>query len=144
MENAKITWYIKEDNDYVQDNDYYLGSYSPNSNLSFDVQVWNNRYGTTKVGDIVDARLAIYFDSTEDNILLDYCYVSVGGEAVGKVPVKFGKGIVDLGTLLGSTNDGQETLENSYNYKDISVSFKDFPSSLKNGLKNMFLDIELD
>ena len=30
------------------------------------------------------------------------------------------------------------------NFKNISISFKGFPSNLKNGIKNMYLDIEID
>lgn len=144
MDNAKITWYIKEEDKYIQDNDYYLGSYSPDSNLSFEVQVWNNRYGSSRVSDISDARLAIYFESMEDGTLLDYCHVSVNGGSEEKLSPMFGKGIVDLGTLAGASNNGLETLDNVNNYKTITVSFKNFPGLLKNGIKNMYLDIELD
>lgn len=144
MNNAKITWYIKENDEYIQDNDYYLGNYSPDSNLSFDVQVWNNRYGSSRVADISDARLSLYFDSMEDSVLLDYCYVSLNGGAEVKITPQFGKGIVELGTLSGASNNGLESLDNINNYKSISVLFKDFPMLLKNGIKNMYLDIELD
>lgn len=144
MNNAKITWYIKEDSDYIQDNDYYLGSYSPDTNLDFEVQVWNNRYGNNLVNSIADARLAIYFDSAEDSLLLDYCYVSINGNSFQKISKIFNKGVVDLGLLSGSSNNGVESLDNINNYKNIAVSFRDFPSTLKNGIKNMYLDIELD
>lgn len=144
MNKPKITWYIKEDDDYIQDNEYYLGSFSPTNEIKVKVQVWNNRYGKNNVENIPNARLALYFDNVEDGILLNYCTVSINDSTPIKVPIMFGKGIVDLGLISGSSNNGSDTMDNTYNFKNIELIFKEFPSSLKNGLKNMYLDIELD
>ena len=38
--NSKITWYILEDEEYIQDDEYYLGSFSPDSEIQLKVQVW--------------------------------------------------------------------------------------------------------
>ena len=144
MKNPKITWYIEEDNDYIQDNEYYLGSFSPDTEINLKVQVWNNRYGKSNVDSITNARLAIYFDSVEDSMLLNYCSVTVGDSNYSKVPVMFNKGIIDIGLLSGNSNNGLDSTDNIYNFKNISISFKGFPSNLKNGIKNMYLDIEID
>lgn len=140
----KISWYILEDEDYIQDNEYYLGSFSPSTDIKLKVQVWNNRYGKSNVESIVNARLAIYFESIEDSMLLDYCTVSLNDSEHNKIPIMFGKGIVDIGLLSGNSNNGMDVVDNVYNHKNISIVFKDFPANLKNGIKNMFLDIELD
>lgn len=144
MKNPKISWYISEDNDYIQDSEYYLGSFSPDTEINLKVQVWNNRYGKTNVDSIPNARLAIYFDSVEDSMLLNYCSVTVGDTVYSKVPVMFNKGIIDVGMLSGNSNNGLDSVDNIYNFKTITLSFKDFPSNLKNGIKNMYLDIEID
>lgn len=141
---SKISWYILEDDEFIQDDEYYLGSFSPGNEIKLKVQVWNNRYGKADVESITNARLAIYFDSIEDSLLLDYCTVSIDGNESIKVPVMFGKGVVDIGLLSGDSNNGMDTMDNVYNFKNIVVSFKEFPANLKNGIKNMFLDIELD
>ena len=39
MNQSSISWYIKEDEDYIQDNDYYLGSFSPSSDIVLNIQV---------------------------------------------------------------------------------------------------------
>lgn len=142
--NSKITWYILEDEEYIQDDEYYLGSFSPDSEIQLKVQVWNNRYGKNNVESIPNARLAIYFDSIEDSMLLEYCTVSINDNNFTKIPVMFGKGIIDIGLLSGNSNNGMDIIDNIYNFKNISISFKGFPTNLKNGIKNMFLDIELD
>lgn len=142
--NSKITWYILEDEEYIQDDEYYLGSFSPDSEIQLKVQVWNNRYGKNNVESIPNARLAIYFDSIEDSMLLEYCTVSINDNNLTKIPVMFGKGIIDIGLLSGNSNNGMDIIDNIYNFKNISISFKGFPTNLKNGIKNMFLDIELD
>lgn len=142
--NSKITWYILEDEEYIQDDEYYLGSFSPDSEIQLKVQVWNNRYGKNNVESIPNARLAIYFDSIEDSMLLEYCTVSINDNNLTKIPVMFGKGIIDIGLLSGNSNNGMDIIDNIYNFKNITISFKGFPTNLKNGIKNMFLDIELD
>lgn len=142
--NSKITWYILEDEEYIQDDEYYLGSFSPDSEIQLKVQVWNNRYGKNNVESIPNARLAIYFDSIEDSMLLEYCTVSINDNNLTKIPVMFGKGIIDIGLLSGNSNNGMDIIDNTYNFKNITISFKGFPTNLKNGIKNMFLDIELD
>lgn len=142
--NSKITWYILEDEEYIQDDEYYLGSFSPDSEIQLKVQVWNNRYGRNNVESIPNARLAIYFDSIEDSMLLEYCTVSINDNNFTKIPVMFGKGIIDIGLLSGNSNNGMDIIDNTYNFKNITISFKGFPTNLKNGIKNMFLDIELD
>lgn len=144
LSKPKITWYIEEDNDYIQDDEYYLGSCTPDSEIKIKVQVWNNRYGKDNVENIPNARLAVYFDNIEDSVLLNYCHVAINDSAQKELPIMFGKGIIDLGLLSGSSNNGSDTMDNIYNFKNITISFKDFPPTLKNGLKNMFLDIELD
>lgn len=145
MLNSKITWYILEDNEYIQENnnEYFLGSFAPNNEIKLTVQVWNNRYGKTAVESIENARLAIYFESIEDNILLNYCTVNINDNNI-KVPISFNKGIIDIGLLSGSSNNGVDSIDNIYNFKNITFTFKDFPSNLRNGLKNMILDIEID
>jgi hypothetical protein len=142
--NSKITWYILEDEEYIQDDEYYLGSFSPDSEIQLKVQVWNNRYGKNNVESIPNARLAVYFDSIEDSMLLEYCTVSINDNNLTKIPVMFGKGIIDIGLLSGNSNNGMDIIDNTYNFKNITISFKGFPTNLKNGIKNMFLDIELD
>ena len=77
-------------------------------------------------------------------MLLEYCTVSINDNNFTKIPVMFGKGIIDIGLLSGNSNNGMDIIDNIYNFKNISISFKGFPTNLKNGIKNMFLDIELD
>lgn len=144
MNNPKITWYILEDNDYIQDNEFYLGSFSSDSEVKLTAQVWNNRYGKTNVDSIPNARLSVYFESVEDSMLLNYCKVSVNGDSPVEMPTMFNKGIIDIGLLSGNSNNGTDSVDNVYNFKTITLSFKGFPSNLRNGIKNMFLDIEID
>lgn len=144
MSNSKISWYILEDEDYIQDNEFYLGSYSPDTEIKFKSQVWNNRYGINNIESIPDARLAIYFDSIEDSMLLKYCSVSINSGEFIKIPIVFNKGVVDIGLLSGNSNNGLDSADNIYNFKNIEVLFKGFPPNLKNGIKNMYLDIEMD
>jgi hypothetical protein len=144
MANPIIGWYIKESDNYVQEDEYYLGSFTSDSEISINVQVWNNRYGSNSVDGISDARLAIYFDTVEDAALLNYCTVSVNDSYFTAPKIELQRGIVSIGELSGIYNDGLELSSNEVNYKNLSIKFSGFPCNLKNGLKNMFLDIEFD
>jgi gamma-glutamyl phosphate reductase len=55
MINPNISWYIKEQEAYIQDEEYYLGSFTSNSEISLSVQVWNNRYGSSDIDSIDEA-----------------------------------------------------------------------------------------
>lgn len=144
MEQASISWYIKEDDDYVQDNDYYLGSFSSLMDITLNVQVWNNRYGNETVENVDNARLSIYFDTVEDSSLLQYCTVSINNNEFTKPSITLNRAVIEIGDLYGTYNNGLEDTSNSNNYKNLSIKFSKMPSNLKNGLKNLFLDIEFD
>lgn len=144
MDKPIISWYIKEQDDYVQNLEYYLGSFSSDSEIILDIQVWNNRYGSKDVETIENARLTIYFDTVEDSSLLKYCSVSVNSNNYTTPEIEVDRIIVPIGILNGSFNDGLEESFNESNFKNISIKFSNFPKKLKNGLKNMFLDIEFD
>lgn len=144
MNQPSISWYIKEDDDYVQDNDYYLGSFSSSSDILIKIQVWNNRYGNESVEDIENARLSIYFDTVEDSSLLQYCTISINNDEFIKPEIYLNRATINIGTLLGTFNSGMDNEKNIDNYKNIIVKFSNMPTNLKNGLKNLFLDIEFD
>lgn len=144
MSNPIISWYIKEQDSYIQDDEYYLGSYTSDSEINISVQVWNNRYGSKSVDNIDDARLAIYFDTIEDSSLLSYCTVSINDSYYAVPETELQRAVVSIGELSGEYNDGLEQSTNVAKYKNIKLKFSNFPGNLKNGLKNMFLDIEFD
>ena len=144
MNQPSISWYIKEDDDYIQDNDYYLGSFSSSSDILMKIQVWNNRYGNESVEDIENARLSIYFDTVEDSSLLQYCTISINNDEFIKPEIYLNRATINIGTLLGTFNSGMDNEKNIDDYKNIIVKFSNMPTNLKNGLKNLFLDIEFD
>ena len=144
MANPIISWYVKEQESFIQEDEYYLGSFTSDSEINITVQVWNNRYGSKSVDNITDARLAIYFDTIEDSSLLEYCTISVNDSVYGALETELQRGIFSIGELSGNYNDGSEQAPNDINFKNIKIKFSNFPGNLKNGLKNMFLDIEFD
>ena len=143
MSLPKITWHILEEEDYVQENEYYLGSFNTNDTISFEVQVWNNRYGQNNVDSIDNATLALYFENIEDSVLLNYCKVSVDSSSFEPLDIEVERGTINIGKLYGGSNNGIANESTKYNYKNIKIEFKNLPYNLKNNLKNMFLDIEI-
>lgn len=139
-----ITWHILENTDYIQDSEYYLGSFNPESIINLNVQVWNNKYGQKTVDSLDNARLVIYFESIEDSALLKYCSISVNNDSPIEPTIELNKIIVEIGRLSGEPNNGVTNDKNRVNYKNIQIQFKGLPSNLRNGLKNMFLDIEIN
>lgn len=143
MEKAIINWYIQENNDYVQDSDFYLGTFTSDSTIQIVLQVWNNRYGSTELESIENARLALSFDSLEDSALLNYCTV-ICENSKKQIDIEAGRGIIEIGMLSGQPNDGTDTAKNKDNFKNINITFDKFPGTLKNGLKNLYINIEDD
>lgn len=144
MNLPNITWSILDGTEYVQDSEYYLGTFNSDSTICLNVQVWNNRYGQSNVKSLEDARLCIYFENIEDSVLLNYCKISINNEAVIEPIIELNKTVINIGKLYGNSNNGISNEINRTNYKNIEIEFKDFPFNLRNGLKNMFLDIEID
>lgn len=144
MSLPNISWHIFEDNEYIQDTEFYLGSFNPESNIVLDVQVWNNRYGQNTVQSIDNARLCIYFENIEDSSLLNYCSISVNSDSPMIPVVELNQVNANLGILSGDPNNGVVNDKNRINYKNVRIEFKGFPSNLRSGLKNMFLDIEIN
>ena len=69
------------------------------------------------------------------------------GSYIGNVElmdIENGSAIIDIGILSGQANDGLENNLNKDNYKNIEIKFTNMPNNLKNGLKNLYLNIEDD
>lgn len=144
MNSPIITWYIYDNSHYIQEEDYYLGSFNSDSEITIVIQVWNNRYGAIDVENIENARFVFYFDSLEDSKLLEYCTVAVNNEETFITPeIELNRAIVNIGDLSGEKNDGLETVANQGNYKNVIIKFN-VNSKMRNGLKNLYLDIEID
>lgn len=144
MSLPNISWHIYEDSDYVQDPEYYLGSFNPESTITLDVQIWNNRYGQKTIQSLSDARLCIYFENIEDSSLLKYCSISINNDSPIIPEVELNKTSTSIGMLSGEPNNGVANDKNRVNYKNVKIEFKDFPHNLRSGIKNMFLDIEIN
>lgn len=144
MSSPKITWLIKENKEYIQDTDHYFGSINPQDTLELEIQVWNNRYGKVSTDSIENARLVIYFDSIEDSTLLNYCSVNINDSGFNKLDLEINRATIEIGKLSGEFNNGINNENNRNNYKNLIVRFKDFPRNMKKGMKNMFLDIEIN
>lgn len=144
MKTPIISWYIKDNDDYIQDDEFYYGSVNPGLGVSLTIQVWNNRYGQSEVQSISNARLAIYFENAEDSILLNYCTVRINEEIVSGIQKELNRLTVPLGTLSGEANSGLDNSNNKLNFKNVDIIFSDLPQNLKSGLKSMYLDIDVD
>jgi hypothetical protein len=145
MANINLSWFVKEpDNTYNAYTEYYAGTCNSNSDFIIDVDLWNNRWNTKEdIDDATNTKLTISFENVEDSIMLQLCTVSINGGTF-EVPniSTLNKGIVDLGTISGAKNNGNDN--NSYNHKKIIIKFSNIPSNLKDGLKSMFLNVQFD
>lgn len=143
MKKPIVTWHIEKNNQLENiDEKYFAGSFSPsNTEIVLNVQVWNNRWGQETVETIESSRLIICFGSLEDSKLLDLCEVRIDNRSYQPVEVINGKGFVDLSReLSGAANSG--TSSAIKNFAKIEVKFNIADVALKNGIKNMFLDLE--
>ena len=80
MNNANISWFVKEPDDiFVEHTEYYAGSCNNEEDLELDIELWNNRWNTKEdVDTIYNAKLSISFAAAEYATLLSFCTVKVG------------------------------------------------------------------
>lgn len=145
MEKPIITWYSRLGEDtYAAQSEIYAGTYTKESNINVDIQIWNNRWGTEDVEPLENFSLNIYFDTLEDSALLQCCKVALGGTdelsliiSGQKATVSFPEAIV----LSGVQNDG--TSANSQdNYIYLKFTFSAPNYQLKeNDLKSLHFEI---
>lgn len=138
--------YLSDDANYVPTDDFYAGSLRPNDVLEISFQVWNNRWGQEDCTTIPSsANIAISFDTLEDSQLLKSCLVKVG-DSSSFVPLDledYSRGRIGLGKALsGLRNNG--SLEASSNFTTVWLRFGPVDGRLRNGLKNMLIDLEFN
>lgn len=142
MEQPIINWFIIEDDEQTQQEEYYLGSFNSNAEISLQLQIWNNRYGTKYAQSISNAKLVLFFETLEDSALLNYCTVNTEEGGDMKPNMELNKASIYIGELNGDPNNGVDSDKNKNHFKNVTITFKNFPSNLKEGLKNLFIDIQ--
>lgn len=144
MKDPQISWYIKENEDVTFiDREIYMGSYnSSNIEAVFNVQLWNNKWGDEDVKNLENFSIAISFDTIEDNALLNRCEVKVDKGGYQKLEIVGSKGIVKVDRVIsGMRNSGNL---NANNYLDLSIRISPITGDMKNGLKNIVIDLQYD
>ena len=147
MITPKITWYVLEDvngmYEFSPKRTHDLeGSYAPNDIIKVKIQLWNNRLGIEDVQDATNAKLCVFFKNYEDNYMLNLCKVKFNNEEAKALKIDMDRGIIDLGNLSGSANNGSDL--NIDNYIEFELIIGPLPSNLKNELKGLVLDVEYD
>lgn len=143
MKEPQISWYINENNSInLIDGEHYAGAYSPsNIEAVFEMQVWNNRWGTEDISDIENPILVLMFNTIEDSALLKYCQVRVDNNPFKELEVLEDRATLPLGRpLSGKSNKG--TSMNSNNYSQITIKFGPISHNMKNGLKSLLVDLQ--
>jgi hypothetical protein len=141
----QVEWFVIEsDNSVVPHQEYFAGSYRPSDTVMFNLQVWNNRWGMENVDNVSSSSMIkVFFDHLEDKQLLDFCSIKINDSAYIPLSIEGDAGYVMLGTTLsGSANDG--SVNSMSNYANVVLKFGPITNSMRNGLKNMFVDLELN
>jgi hypothetical protein len=133
---------VESDQSLTPSEEYYAGSYRPTEQFLVQVSIWNNRWGTEAIANAVAARVTVTFDTLEDSVLLPLFSVQVGQGTFAPLNVQGNKGVIDIGSLSGISNDGSTNAIT--NYKNITLKIDSIPTNLRRSLRNMFLDIEFD
>ncbi len=145
MKDAQISWYVeKEEMVDLIDEEYFAGTVSPSDiNVTFQFQVWNNKWGSEMVYDIDNPSLTLTFDYVEDNQLLNYCSVRIDNGAFVTGEIINNKMTVPLNRMLsGEANKGSFT--DTSNYARIAIKFGPITYGMKNDLKSLIIDLQYD
>ena len=143
---AKPTWYAKTlaDTKYSTEQRIYAGTYTDNNRITVDIQLWNNRWGTEDVDDLIDYDIAFFFDRLEDSALLDYCSIYKDETKPVSYHVTGKKAVLEfetMPTLSGGKNSGS-SIEDTDNYLQLRFVFSAVGERLKdNDLKSLYFEV---
>lgn len=139
MDKPKITWFVKKSDDtsYNEDAEFYAGTYNQTTNLSIDIKIWNNRYGTENVKNLTDFGFKVWFDDEEDASLLKYFTFMLNNE-IGLDPViTKNEALIQMPAgfaISGEMNDGSD--HNTKNYMTLRIVLQ-IPASKKIKLNDL-------
>ena len=144
MEQPKITWLVRRDSDegFSKSPDFFAGAYNQKDDLSFYLQIWNNRYGTESVQDLTDFGISVAFDKEEDSVFLKSLYFTYGDKMLTPV-VEGNTGVIHFTdvSLSGTLNDGSDENTDNYIVVRLVISVPENVSLKMNDLKSMTLGI---
>lgn len=146
MDKPKITWYAKlvSDDRYSVNPRFYAGRYNDEEPIIVDIQVWNNRWGTTDVEDLKSYDICFFFDKIEDSVLLSYCTVIYDGNTVIPFNVSGQKALLEFSakpTLSGKKNNGSSA-DNTDHYLQLRFIFSATQERLKdNDIKSLYFEV---
>ena len=141
-----ISWYAKKISDakYSVEPRFYAGKYSDNDPIVVDIQLWNNRWGTTTVPDLTNYDICFFFDRIEDSSLLEYCNVLLNSTDSLLFSVSGNKAILEIENkpvLKGTKNNGSSA-DNPDNYLQLRFVFSATGTRLKdNDLKSLYFEV---
>lgn len=140
-----ITWQIKKytDTDYIDNENYFAGTYNKENNLDIELLLWNNRNGSEPVKNLSHFNITLSFEALEDSTLLNYINFYIDGNLVSgsidanvitfPVPEKY--------VLSGQANDGSLQYNDNYLYLNLSLTIPAVYKIKENDLKTMSLDV---
>lgn len=141
---SKISWFIKDNEAFYEKKEYHAGTYRSDETIELNMQVWNNRWGTEDVSDVIAPVLSIKFGTLEDSSLLELIKVIVNGSSEPPATIKDKNAVFIIGeTLSGKGNDGDEgDYLNRKNFFDVKIIIDIKNKTLKeNDLKTMYLEL---
>lgn len=146
MASPKISWYAKllSDERYSVEPRFYAGKYTDNNQIVVDIQLWNNRWGSTTVDDLKDYDICFFFDRVEDSSLLDMCTVVYNNASNVSFSVSGRKAILQMDNkpvLKGTKNNGSSA-DNPSNFMQLRFIFDASGERLKdNDLKSLYFEV---
>lgn len=144
MKSPQLTWFIKENEQFIPKKEHYAGSYSRNETLSLEMQVWNNRWGVEDVEDLDDPMICLYFDTVEDSSLLEFCRIIINGTDEVPLIIRNKKATAFINRALsGKANNGDDRNPNNQNnFVNITFEFNAGDHKLKeDDLKSLYFEI---
>lgn len=141
-----ITWQTRlpEDVTYSNENNFFAGTYHPNTNMTVQFLIWNNRGGTTKVEDLKSFSITVGFESLEDTALLQFLSGELNGISVSPTINNSVATFTAPDTIVisGKKNNGLVSdSDDNYAFFSLSLSVPKVYQLKPNDLKTMTLDV---
>lgn len=115
---------ISSDDNFIDGEEIYGGTYTKINPVSVDVRIWNNKYGEADVDDLKDFSINLFFADLEDSVLLKYLKIVYNNIQELPVEIRDNVAIVTFFNsvkLSGKANDGKDT--DTENYINLRITF---------------------
>jgi hypothetical protein len=141
-----ISWWIKTtniDNEemYIPAEDYYLGTFYPKDIVKIEMQIWNNKSGTTETEEVKSPTFVVYFNNAYNLSLLKNTTITINDIVKTTTEAKIENNKLKVLLCDSLTGTSVNTPNRPNNFASVKIEILT-DANAANGLNDIFFDLE--